>query len=455
MNDSENLFEQTLERATMKPPVSQKATSKIVDEISSHKGIVRLFHLIRESPHLAKLLFLHPLDLFGKEGRYQAPYLYYGQISTDTQKDSNISRALKLLRIDREATSSLALATRLKKMGIDEERQETIGSDIIDAVIYILVMIFKVSPTLRELVESENFSYPLMKSTIKNYANLIDEEELEQAMESIFSEESADPEFIDLIERLILSVVPLITGKSLEFIEMGRTSQSQITLAYHQIAISFVDDLLTKTSISFEEYGEIVKQLYMFGLIKNRNTIFWCEKCMEDRISYNERHGHISPSKMSERTCPDCGESESFSAVFEVDLALLDAIFSRDHLLGVFVGWILKKEGIDAEINTHVDDREVDFLTDTALIECKTFRVGGREETPRQNLEQVLVQMQKQVAALEEDERTMENVMLVCNQPDIRKELSNIAGKAKSFYDEYCPEVFSYEEIDEMVESLR
>ena len=454
MSDEKHPLELKFEEVARKPPVRQRETSEILNEIVTHEGMMKLFHLMENSPKLGRIFFLHPLDLFGRKGRYQPPYLYYGKCTADKTKKSYVSRALEALQIDYKVRASLGLSTMLEQIGISADEQESLGRDLADAIVYALVVLFRISPTLRELVQSDEFNYNKLRALVKDYSEIIDTEELEKTLTSVFSDTSEDPELMHLIERLILGLVPLATRGSIEFLEMTKISQSEIAIAYHQAALSFLDTLLKKASLSLNEYSELLSQLYLYGLIENGHTIFWCENCSKERISYYEFHGPMAPSKMLGRKCRDCNHAESFSSVFKVDSLLLEAIFSRDHLLSVYLAWKLKEMNLNPELNVFVGDLEIDAIVNHTVIECKTFRIGGRDETSRENLEQTLLQIRKQMEALTASSRSIKGAVILWNLPSTRKLLSEVSGKTNKIIEQYNVRLFSHESIDELIESL-
>lgn len=455
MSNEKHPLELKFEEVAGKPPVRQREISEINREIKNHEGMTKLLHLLKDFPANGRLLYLHPLDLFGREGRYQPPYLYFGKCSGTKQGESYISRALKALQIDHKARSSLSLNKVLGQLGIDAEKQEMLGQDFVDAIVYALVILFRSSPPLRSMLQSEEFNYGILRSTMKDYSNILDEKTLEETLTSILADASSDPDLIGLIERLILTFVPLATRSSIEFLEMTKISQSEIAIAYHQAALSFLNDLLRKVSVSFDEYVDLLDQLYLYRLIENGNTIFWCENCSKEKISYYELHGLMAPSKMIGRKCRECNHTESFSSVFKVDSLLLETIFGRDHFLGAFLAWTLENANLDLELSVNVGEREIDVIVDDTLIECKAFRIGGRDETMRENLEQTVLQMKKQFSALEESGKPVKRGILFCNQPEAKNEISNIGSKTKHLIGRHNIEVFSYEDISEIIDALK
>lgn len=454
MSDEKHPLELRVEEIASKPPVKQRDQSEILNEILAHEGMMKLFQQLKTTPIPGRILFLHPLDLFGREGRYQSPYLYYGKCMIEKQKGSHISRALDALQIDHKVQTSLGLSKALAQIGMSTDEQETLGRDFADAVLYALVMLFRISPVLRELVQSQEFNYKTLRALVKDYSHIVDEKELEEVVAPLLTDVSKDPELTSLIERLILTFVPLVTRGSIEFLEMTKISQSEIEFAYHQAALSFQETLLKKASLTFEEYSGVLSQLYLNGLIENAHTIFWCEYCAEERTSYYEHHGSMAPSKMSGRTCRECGRPESFSAVFKVDPLLLDSTFSRNHLLGVYLAWRLKDANLDPELGKFVGNQEVDAVVGDSIIECKTFRMGGRDDTTRTNLEQTILQMKTQVRALTEAGMSIRRSIVFWNQPRAKRQQIEVIKNVIQAGGLPSTSVYSYEDIDEMIRVL-
>lgn len=453
MSAKKHPLETEFDRITNRPPVVQRKTADVIDEVMEHEGMLKLFHLLKQNHEYDRILFLHPLDLFGKEGRYQPPHLYYGYCPTRKKGESQISRALRALEVDYQTKASMSLPKIFEQIGIDAT-DESVGQDIADAIVYLIVSLFRCSPQLLSLVKAKRFDYPLLRKTMKNYKDVIDDGRIAELLKSVFGEEPSDPALIALINRLILIFVPLMKRYPIEFLGATKLSQTEVTVAYHQTALTFLDSLLDMTSSDFEMYTRLMDDLYLFGLIDNTNTISWCESCSKEKISYTEYHGRKAPSSLLKQKCRECKGIESFSCVFTVDPLFLDGIFSRDHLLGVYLAWRLRDANLNPLTEEFAEDRELDILVGDILIECKTYRLGGRDETPRHNLTDSLSQMQKQIDAMKDEGKTISRAALVCNQTKIRDEIENMSGVLKSLIDQYEIKIVTPEDFDQFLESL-
>jgi len=454
VTDGKHTLERKFEEEVNRPPVKQREVSDILMDIKNHGGILKLFHLLKHTNDFNRLLFLHPLDLFGKEGRYRPPHLFHGCCPERKNGESYISRALRGLEIDYKAQAALGLNRILEQLGIEIQEEDAVGQDIVDAIVYVLVCFFRSSPKLLSLANSEKFDYNLLRKTLKDYGEFVDDEKLEEIISSILSEESSDPAVIDLLERLILIFTPLVTRDAFKFLDVTKVTQAEYAVAYHQAALSTLEILLEKSSLSFETYTDLMDQLYLFGLIENSHTILWCETCSTEKTNYYEFHGNMSPSKMVGKECRECGQKESFSSVYTVDPLLLESIFSRDGLLGVFLSWSLEDANLEYQTRHFAGTQEIDLLMDDILIECKTFRSGGREDTLRENLGQTLIQIQKQVKALEKGGHSVGRLIVLTNQPQMKNELQSMKADLLHNMIQYCIEIYGPDDMTDMIESF-
>jgi hypothetical protein len=453
--DEKHTLEREFEEVARQPPVKQRKNEEILDAIENHEGMLKLFHLLKETSNYNSFLFLHTLDLFGMEGKHSPPYLLFGRC-TDRREDENyISQALQDLKIDHQAKSAIGLPKLFEQFGIDVDKQKAIGIDIADVIVYALVSFIRSSDKLKTLVQAEEFNYSLLRETMKDYSKLVDTEQLKTQIDSISSKEPSDPNVRPLIRRLLFAFIPLITRSPLGFLDSTKLAQSEYAVGYHQRALKVLGDLQEKTSISFETYTSLMDRLYSYQLIENSHTIIWCETCFRERTIYYEIHGRIAPSKLIDRDCRECSGKESFSSVYRVDPLLLDSIFSRDGLLSIYLSWYLRNEGVSFESGVYFGGKEIDILVGSTLIECKNFRLGGREDTLRENLSQTLIQIQKQVNALEEDGRSVDRVILLCNQPEMKSERNNMKSDLIDFLDRYNIEIYGPDDISAIVDTLK
>lgn len=116
VTDGKHTLEKKFEEEVNRPPVRQREVSEILQDIKNHEGMLRLFHLLKQTNNFNTLLFLHPLDLFGREGRYRPPHLFHGNCPEKKEGESYISRTLRALEIDYQAQASLGMNKIFEQM---------------------------------------------------------------------------------------------------------------------------------------------------------------------------------------------------------------------------------------------------------------------------------------------------------------------------------------------------
>jgi len=449
--NSEKSISQEIESAMKRLPVKVRKNKELLDEILTSKGLLGLLHFVREKPESAKVLFLNHLDLFGTIGQTRAPYLYLG---SERKKSHAKSKILENKIISLKAEQSLASMALMVQFGLNKEEIERAGRDLLDAVVYALVTLFRTSTKLKTLITSDEFNFKILRESVKDYSDVISENQINEVLRGLLKE-SKDPELMKTITRLIRTLFVGIGKRPIEFFRIVNLSTEMFLLEQHQNTSNIVSELLRKASISSESYVDLLDRLFIDNLIQTVSSIFWCENCGDEKARYFELHGQFKPSQMMKWKCPNCGKKGLSSSVFALDSLLLDCIYGQDGFLGLYFAWRLTDEGIPFESGVTIDGYECDFISNDTLIECKMFQMPGRDSTNIENLESVVADLKKKVELSSSDDRKIEYTILLWNQTDSTDLVEHISVKNSEFIDEFQFKIYTYDTIANLNESLK
>ena len=460
MNENESL-DLKIEKVVRASVQSEKSTKELIEDVISNRHLNIFFNQISSNPHHKRLLFLHRFDLFGIEDEMQLPYFHLcsppvGEKELSTQAESTALQYVVSSEIEVVGNGKIILQTMF---GIDENKWNIFSEDFKDVVAYFAIQFIRNNPNIKRLINAEKFDYQIMKEILKDYKNTIDFDTFGKEIESAFETDQGeiDPVIKSKIERLIIQIISGIMKNIEGVIESARKMMPNYILPLHLSSSLWLRNLLSRSGLSFQEYLNVLDELYRNRLIENKSTIFWCENCSLENPSYSEQHGRIAPSKISRNKCLNCNKSQSYASIFSLDRTLKEAIFSKDGLLSVYLGWILKNKGIEFEVGVYSGKYENDFIiSKSILIECKMFKSEKDLVAVRSEMVNCFSQIKKHIKQLDLEGIEIKQAYLLWNRNDNAEELQRkLRSKYDQLFKKYELKIICPDEIEKAIEEMK
>ena len=460
MNEKESL-DSKIEKVVRTSFQSEKSTKELIEDVISNRPLNIFFNQISSNPHYKRLLFLHRFDLFGIEDEMQLSYFHLcsppkSEKELSTQADSTALEYVVSSEIEVVSDGKIILQTMF---GIDENRWKIFSEDFKDVVAYFAIHFIRSNPNIKSLINAEKFDYQIMKEILKDYKNTIDFEAFGKEVESAFKTDQGEIDSVikSKIERLIIQMLSGIMKNIEGITEITQKMMPNYILPFHLSSSLWLKNLLSRSGLSFQEYLNVLDELYRNRLIENKSTIFWCENCSLENPSYSEHHGRIAPSKISRNNCLNCDQPQSYASIFSLDRTLKGAIFSKDGLLPIYLGWLLKKESIEFEVGKYSKKYENDFvIKKSTLVECKMFKSEKDLVAIRSEMDNSFSQIKKHIKQLDLEGIEIKQAYLLWNRNGNAEELQR---KLRSRYDElfkkYKLKIICPDEIEESIEEMK
>lgn len=440
--------------------INKNKIESLLSEIDENLGLTLLFNKLSEVDSLYPLLFfVHRNQLFPTEEFVVMPYLFWNNLYHLLEdEEDDIENIVE--------NSILKITTELQM--IKEEQIINTGfkflfespEDLRELLFYYLIKFLRQNEELKKLIEEREFSFNKMQRTLKDYncisLNIFKElEDLEDTPDDDFSE---GEKVVRAKIRSVISRIKVSIGKDpLKFQDIIISQINQLFVP-HFFGIENLQLLLDSNEIHPEEYAKFISELYTLKLIYNIHTIFWCENC-RDEPQILQTTSKLDPYH-SEIICPKCGMSMCCSTIFKLDNTLLKTISSNDGILGVYLGWLLKKKSIKYNCFTYETNGrfENDYIIEKGdkkiLIECKMHRTDKDEDSIRNALIQDINQIIKHI----EDIGSIKKAFILCNY-DL-KMYQDILGKVYSHkkykikIKKYGMKIIDYSEVGKLIEEL-
>ena len=436
----------------VKNSLISKNGKEIIKKIYSSQSYHIFFSKMRKSSYHQKLFFLHKNDLFGISTEMKLPYFFLFRISKKKIKGLQylVSRELNITR-DRENL----LGSWLENSNLDVKK---FLEGIVDIIIYFLIYFIRSNKKFKNLVNTKEFNYKIMKTILKGYENIKIDDFLNE-LEIIFKEEEGkiDPTIAHKI-RDFAHLITIVTMKNIEnLIDFSKMAIPNIILPFHQLSKEWLLNILKKANLKEDEYLDILDDLYMNNLINNESIIFWCEACSLESPSYSEFHGRIGPSNIIKTKCQKCGKSQSYSCIFSLDDLIKDAIFSKDGFLSIYFGWLLKKENVSFTTNEYSSEYEFDFIiNNNILVECKMFKREKDQEAIKSELDNAIIQIINHLKSINKLNKNITKAYLLWNRyEDINTLIKIFKTKYRNLFINYRFEVFGPKNIEKLVSRLK
>lgn len=227
-----------------------------------------------------------------------------------------------------------------------------------------------------------------------------------------------------------------------DFVELAAAFDLSFqTLPFLEPARDKLKELLGARALEYDEYLELLQDLYRGRLISNVSTTWWCFGCQDD-VTVLTTQSRVSPTQLGMK-CPKCRRAMAVATLFQCDQTLRDCLSERDGLLGVGVSWLLDKKGIRYEMGTYVGDQELDFRFKIAerdvLLECKVHKTNRDAEATIQHLVKDIDQAAKHADAVRKAGQRLDTAWILTNydlnsiEDELSKALRKCGEKVRAF----------------------
>ena len=266
---------------------------------------------------------------------------------------------------------------------------------------------------MKNLVNSEDFSFDMMKKALGDYSNLKLDILNEPSKEKAIGTKKSIVE--SKVEKIARAFERSLKDLSEEFISALSDSASDPLIGYHVEGYNHLAGLLHSSNLQKPTYRNLLTELHSQQIVFAFHGMLCCAVCVDNRITLTTR-SEISPHHL-EMTCPRCGHPMVASIFYGLDQTVKDCILSKNGLLGLSIGWLLRRNQLEYEIeayNGHAHDFVVTSPSGKFLIECKMHRNDNlNERNVRMWLDQDLKQLGDHLA--ESNNRAVSNAVLVYN----------------------------------------
>jgi len=367
---------------------------ELLNQIDKSNELTLFFkNLWKEDSIEARLFFLHREQLFPSEDKVIFPYIFWSNIRKTKDRRSILDIATELEQIKGQQAWS--------KIGFKE-----LANEMKDVFAYYAIKVIRDNADIKKLVLDKEFSFRKMKQALGDYKKIDFDVLKEEEIESI-------PELDAIIKNNVMRFAK--TFDPLKFVEaISSTSIAISTLPL--VGIPHLNKMLEIADTKFDEYTNIINELYLLKLIVNCQTLFWCEHCLDTSQVFISA-SRIDPNHLKMK-CLKCKKQMLVSSMYNIDKLLKDCILFRDGLLAVALGWLFDQKKIKWDFSVH-NKYENDFICETEngkfLFECKMHLIPKDERSLEGQLQQDLNRLITHVQTLSKEGTNLNKVYLVYN----------------------------------------
>ena len=411
------------------PEKEKEDLDEFLDIISNTPELTLFFKKLFEDTSYWKFFFLHREELFPVIDGNFLKYVFWNSVT------SNPERAFKIL------SNQAELKVIASKSSQDEMKASIFPEDLVkllqDPIIYSLIKFIRENPIIIELIKNETFDYSLMKQKLGDYS-LINSKIIDEISNVFSGKQVDDSDFM----RMLLSLVGGFQGSLKDWASnighhLPNVSDSfpGVFLNIHSVNNSHLTQLLNLSDITKADYTTLLTELHSQKNIRNLNTIFWCQNCVDENIVLNSESS-LNPYHLK-LTCPRCSNELLASSVFELDEIIEEAIMDKDGLLQLATAWSLYANEIEFETNVSDGEFEYDFVckipSHNMLLECKVHRQKHDERQLKLWIESDLKQLSDHYNKIK-DSQDIKHCFIVSNI-DVSKNI-NLINKIRKKYPE-------------------
>ena len=441
--------------------ISKKSNKQLIEEAIQAQGLNSFFSLISDSSEHSKLIFLHRFDLFGIEDEMKLAYFHLCDLPKTIEKDTEEKESKALQQV---------VATEIEVINdgkmflhnffaIDDVEWESFSNDLKDIIVYFLILFIRKNKNIKDLINSKDFNYEIMRKVLKDYKETINLEEFGSELTSgiIGNEKTIDPVISSKTRKIMIKFVSSIATNIEKITENMPKAIPNIFLSFHLSSRIWLSNLLKRSELTYEQYMDILDDLYRNKLIDNKSTIFWCENCNLEDTCYLQYHGRIAPSKISKNKCLKCNKFQSYGSIFSLNDVLKECILSKNGLISIYFGWLLKKENIEFDVENFSGEYENDFIIKKSiLVECKMFKSEKDIIAIRSEMDNSFSQIKKHLNQLILDGFEINKTYLLWNRKNKQEDLQDkLKPKYKELFEEYNLQIICPNEIQNLLQKIK
>jgi len=367
---------------------------KLLEEINKSNELTLFFtNLWKEDSTQARLFFLHREQLFAFEEKVIIPYIFWSNVQEERERKSILDITTELEEIKRQQAWS--------RLGF-----EKLLNGIKDLIAYGAIRVIRENDGIKRLVLDEVFSFRKMKETLGDYMKINFDVLKQEEIENI-------PELDSIVKASFMRFMQ--TFEPVKLIE-ALSSTSGIASTLPLMGIPHLNKMLEITDMDFDEYTDVINELYVLKLISNSQTLFWCEHCLDTPQIFITT-SRIDPDHLKMK-CLKCKKQMLASSIYNIDVLLKECILFKDGLLAVALGWLFDRRKIEWIFSVH-NKYENDFICQTKngniLFECKMHFIPKDERSFEGQLQQDLNLLIRHVQTLSQEGTHLNRVYLVYN----------------------------------------
>ena len=398
-----------------------------LDIIHDTPELTLFFKRLFEDTSYCKFFFLHKEEFFPTVDGNFLKYVFWNNVVSDPK------RVFKILSNQAELKAISSKSTQ------DEMKSSIFPKDLVkllqDPIMYSLIKFIRENPDILELIQNENFDYPLMKQKLANYSN-VNTKIIDEISNTISGKDVEDSDLMKMLMALIGGLQGNLQGWTSNIGHHLPNMSDSLPGAFLKIHSGHNDhltSLLHLADLTPKDYQVLLSDLHSQKNIKNLNNIFWCQNCVDENILLNSESS-LNPYH-SKITCPRCSDDLLASSVFELDEVIEDAIMDKDGLLQLATAWLLRANEIEFENNYSDGQFEYDFIckvpSNNILLECKVHRQKHDERQLKIWVEDDLKQLVDHCNKIKDSQNIVH--CIVVTNIDVNKNMDLIKDVKKNF----------------------
>jgi hypothetical protein len=413
----------------------EKNFRRLLDEIKKSNELTLFFSkLWEEDSSLARFFFLHKEQLFPLENRFIIPFVFWSNAKEEMGKSIlEISSELEGIK-GQQAWNRLSF--------------DKLPYEYKDLFAYFAVKVIRENDDIKKLVTDELFTFRKMKEVLGDYKKVNFDVLKQEEIESI-------PELNSIIKASLARFTE--TFDPIKLLE-ALSSTSGFVKMLPLMGIPHLMELLEITGLDFDEYTDIINELYILKLISNFQTLLWCEHCL-DTLQVFVTTSRIAPGHLK-MNCLKCKRQMLVSSIYNIDSLLKECVLLKDGLLAIALGWLFDSLKISwnfSVLGKYEDDFVLETKNGKVLCECKMHLIPKDERSLEGQLKQDLYQLVTHVEALLKEGIPLNQVYLIYNY-DLREyseELQRILDlpNLKNSIEQYRIEPIGFPEVPHVIES--
>ena len=259
----------------------------------------------------------------------------------------------------------------------DDEEHTFLGFDdgMTLLIAHNVIKLIRENPSLKGLISAEDYDYDMLLRETKSLKN-INTDVIASEFSSLgqdpdeftFKRQSQDTKVVYEFKKLVHDLIEKALTDELGFGRALTKLASYIGHVY-EIGYKYQSAYLNRIGLTLEEYQDAIKILLDKGLVENYGWGLICPNCVREQTVSFGTESSFSPSDM-DLNCPECNTKMDWCLLVRLTDSLRDAIWYKDGLLALAIGWYLSKEGLSYRSNIPIADGECDLLIRVSGFQC-------------------------------------------------------------------------------------